>query len=89
MHCTGAAVEGEGGEKTITFTVTLTLKFVWERNTLPSRDEDFTKKFSIHLMMRNECEADRMFPRKLIITSLRKNLLKKYDHTVDRALHFS
>jgi hypothetical protein len=42
----------------------LFLKFVWGRNTLPSRDEDFTEKFSIYLLMRNECEADRMFPRK-------------------------
>jgi len=41
----------------------LFLKFVWGRNTLPSRDEDFIEKLSINLIMRNESEADRMFPR--------------------------
>ncbi|CAM4811668.1 unnamed protein product [Rotaria magnacalcarata] len=41
----------------------LFLKFVWGRNTLPSRDEYFTENFSINLLMRNQCEADRMLPR--------------------------
>ncbi|CAF4076194.1 unnamed protein product, partial [Rotaria sp. Silwood2] len=41
----------------------LFLKFVWGRNTLPSRDEDFTEKFSINILMKDECEADRTLPR--------------------------
>ncbi|CAF4954046.1 unnamed protein product, partial [Rotaria socialis] len=41
----------------------LFLKFVWGRNTLPSRDEYFTENFSINLLMRDECEADKMLPR--------------------------
>ncbi|CAF3941955.1 unnamed protein product [Rotaria magnacalcarata] len=40
----------------------LFLKFVWGRTTLPSRDEDFKQKFSISLIVRSECEADKMLP---------------------------
>ena len=42
----------------------LFLKFVWGRNTLPSRDEDFNEKFSVNLLSRNQSEANRMLPRK-------------------------
>ncbi|CAF4049999.1 unnamed protein product [Rotaria sp. Silwood2] len=44
----------------------LFVKFVWGRNTLPSRDEDFTEKLSINLLMRDEYEADRTLPQLLL-----------------------
>jgi len=53
----------------------LFLKFVWGRNTLPTKDEDFTDKFSINLIIRNESEADRMFPSKYLLLKLDFNLI--------------
>lgn len=41
----------------------LLLQFVWGRNTLPSRDEDFPEKFTVSLLIYNESQADRMLPR--------------------------
>jgi hypothetical protein len=47
------------------------LKFVWGRNALPTKHEDFTEKFSINLIIRNESEVDiRMFPSKYLLLKL-------------------